>query len=379
MKTWHKALVRHEGKVIVMDRATRKPKEYELTVSSIFAGLCGTDIQMLRGLRDDPSEILGHEGIARVVEAGEGVPADLAPGTLVCINPTHRRDPEFLLGHNVDGLMQENVLVPASAVRDGLVIPLSEVHHSVLATLLEPLAAVHYAFELLADQNPDTLVVFGDGVIGHLAVRAAADKFGAGIRIQHLHHTKQGLSWSRQYEAGFAQCALNNTAGAALLSSLPEDAHVAVLIATPRNATLTCLETALRYIHGELRINLLGGLPAEAVTSMLPGVHLNHIRAANCGGSPSPGVVSTHQTNHGKNVQLVGQRGVANRHLRSAADVLMKKPERYRSLITHTLSLEKAGDVMTHLASSTDRQIDGRRLIKLAVRISAEIKQSGAI
>ncbi|MET3813285.1 alcohol dehydrogenase catalytic domain-containing protein [Pantoea sp. UYEF8] len=372
MNQWHRALVRHDGKVVVMDRPTRKPEGYELTVKPIYAGLCGTDIQMLRGLRDDPSQILGHEGIARVSEVGKDVPANLAPGTLVCINPTHRSDPAFLLGHNVEGLLQENVLIPAIAVRDGLVIPLSTDHHSATATLLEPLAAVHYAFELLSDHNPDTLVVFGDGVIGHLAVRAAADKLVAGIRIQHLHHTEQGMAWSRRYEAGAAQCVLNNAAGMALLSSLSEGARVAVLIATPRNATLACLETALRYIRGEVRINLLGGLPADAATPLLPGVLLSQIRAVNCAGKPMPGVVQTHQTSHAKTVQLVGQRGVANRHLRSAADELMKQPERYSSLITHTLSLEKAADVMTHLASSAERQFDGRRLIKLAVQFSTE-------
>lgn len=379
MNKWHKALVRHEGKVVVMERPTRKPKGFELTVSTVFAGLCGTDIQMLRGLRDDPSPILGHEGIARVVEAGDDVPADLAPGTLVCINPTHRRDPAFLLGHNVEGLLQEKVLIPASAVRDGLVIPLSSVHCSVTATLLEPLAAVHYAFELLSDHHPDTLLVFGDGVIGHLAVRAAAAKLGRDISILHLHHTEQGLAWSRCNEAGMAQCVLNNAAGAALLSSLPAEARVAVLIATPRDATLTCLETALRYLRGELRVNLLGGLPADAATPLLPGLLLSQVRAANCGGKPTPGVVYTHHTHRAKSVQLVGQRGVANRHLRSAADELMKQSERYSSLITHTLPLEKAADVMTHLASSANRQIDGRRLIKLAVQFSAETQQAGAI
>lgn len=372
MNQWHKALVRHDGKVAVMDRPTRKPEGYELTVRPVYAGLCGTDIQMLRGLRDDPTSILGHEGIALVAEAGNDVPATLAPGTLVCINPTHRSDPAFLLGHNVEGLLQENVLIPATAVRDGLIIPLSTAHHSATATLLEPLAAVHYAFELLSDFNPDTLVVFGDGVIGHLAVRAAADRMGAGIRIQHLHHTEQGLAWSRYYEAGAAQCALNNSAGAALLSSLSADTRVAVLIATPRNATLACLETALRYIRGEVRISLLGGLPADASTPLLPDLLLNPIRAANCGGKPTPGVVHTHKTKSAKTVQLVGQRGVANRHLRSAADELMKHPERYHSLITHTLSLERAAEVMTHLASSTERQFDGRRLIKLAVQFSTE-------
>ena len=273
--------------------------------------------------------------------------------------------------------MQENVLIPAGAVQAGLVLPLESTHQTVLSTLLEPLAAVHYAFELLSVQAPDALVVFGDGVVGHLAVRAAAGKLGAGIRILHLHHTEQGLAWSRAHKVGAAESVLNNTAGAALLSSLPEEVRVAVLIATPRDATLTCLETAMRYIRGDLSINLLGGLTADATTALLPGVGLSQIRAANCGGRPNPGASFTCRTREGKTIQLVGQRGVANRHLRSAAAELKSDPQRYEALITHTLSPTAAADVMTHLASSNKRQIDGRRLIKLAVQFNTSTQLSG--
>ena len=103
MNRTHRAIVRADGKLSVALRPTVAPGPGELSVATLYAGLCGTDIQMLRGLRADPAPVIGHEGIARVVAAGTGVPDDLAPGTLVAVNPTHPTDPGFLVGHTDPG------------------------------------------------------------------------------------------------------------------------------------------------------------------------------------------------------------------------------------------------------------------------------------
>ncbi|KOV87158.1 alcohol dehydrogenase catalytic domain-containing protein [Nocardia sp. NRRL S-836] len=366
MSATHRAVVRGPGTVSVLDRPTPTPGEHEILVAPTFAGLCGTDIQMLRGLRSDPSPVIGHEGVARVVAAGGGVAPELAPGTLVCVNPTHPGDPDFLLGHNVDGLLQERVLIAGSAVRDGLVLPLSTADSTELAALLEPLAVVHYALGMLAEHRPDTLVVFGDGIVGHLAVRAAGVP-----RVVHLHHTGAGLDWSREHPVAGVVRALHDVDGVGLLAGLPAGERVAVLLATPRDATLCCLDTTLRSLKGDVTIDLLGGLPPGARTPLLPGADLAAIRAANCAGVPDPALRFTVRTEKGS-VRLLGHRGVANRHLRTAARELAEHPERYRDLVTHVVDLDEAAHVMRHLAGSRDRTVHGRRLIKLAVRIAPE-------
>src|SRR4051794_10658228 len=142
MSRFHRAIVRDGATLCVARRPTGVPGPGELSVATVYAGLCGTDIQMLRGLRGDPASVIGHEGIARVVAAGAGVPDTLAPGTLVVVNPTHPSDPSFLLGHNVDGLLQERTLLPATAVSAGMVLPVPERTDVRLAPLLEPLAVV---------------------------------------------------------------------------------------------------------------------------------------------------------------------------------------------------------------------------------------------
>ncbi|WP_317698941.1 alcohol dehydrogenase catalytic domain-containing protein, partial [Aeromicrobium sp. REDSEA-S32_B7] len=118
----HRALVRTPAGLRLHSLPTPTPGPGELLLAPEVVGVCGTDLQILRGLRADPAEVLGHEGVARVVAVGPAV-AGPAPrvGERVLVDPTHPRDDTFLLGHNVAGLWAERVVVPATAVRDGLV------------------------------------------------------------------------------------------------------------------------------------------------------------------------------------------------------------------------------------------------------------------
>jgi hypothetical protein len=293
-----------------------------------------------------------------VAAAGSGVPAEFAPGTLVAVNPTHPTDPSFLLGHNVDGLLQERTLLPATAVTGGMVLALPESTDVTLAPLLEPLAVVRYALGELRAFTPATLLVVGDGVIGHLAVRAAGLWLGEDVRVALVHHTARGRAFSEAspYPAGLL---LDGLSGVVL------DGPVAALLATPRDATVAALESVLRV--GADVVDIVGGLPPGASTPLLPGVDLAAVRAANCGGLPDPASTTT-----AGRVRLFGHRGVANQHLLDAAAELAARPGRYRDLMTHETDLDGAAGVMRTLACSRERTVDDRRLIKLSVRIAED-------
>ncbi len=359
MNDTHRAIVRAGSALVVAPRPTIAPARGELSIATLYAGLCGTDIQMLRGLRDDPAPVIGHEGVARVVAAGAGVPAKYAPGTIVMVNPTHPTDPSFLLGHNLDGLLQERTLLPATAVAGGMVLPLPATTDITLAPLLEPLAAVCYGLGELAASHLATLLVIGDGVLGHLAVRAARSRLGEGVRVALVHHTEAGRAFSEAspYPADLLLTGLSDV-------RLP--GPVAALVVTPRDATIAAVESALAA--GAEVVDIVGGLPPGAVTPFLPGLDLVAVRAANCGGRPTPARITT--TADG--IRLFGHRGVANSHLREAAAELANDPDRYRDLITHEIDLNGAVRVMRALARSPHRVIDGRRLVKLSVRIGED-------
>ncbi|AEV84572.1 cyclitol dehydrogenase [Actinoplanes sp. SE50] len=357
----HRAIVRTGTGVVVADVPTPVPGPGELLVGTEWAGLCGTDIQMLRGLRDDPEPIIGHEGIARVIAAGDGVPGTLRPGTLVAVNPTHRDDPSFLLGHNVPGLLQERTLLPATAVSGGLVLPLPDGTDVTLGPLLEPLAVVSYALSQLGAVRPATLVIVGDGTVGHLAARAAVTWLAERPRVVLVHHTAAGRDFSA---AGPHPADVLLTTGE--LAGRPLPGPVAALLATPRDATVEALEAVLAAAGADVLIDVLGGLPPGARSAMLPGVDLTAVRAANCGGFPEPALVTT--TSGG--TRLFGHRGVGNAHLRAAAGELARDPDRYRDLVTHRSDLAGAARIMTALRSGRDRIIDGRRLVKLAIQVN---------
>lgn len=358
MNGWHRAIVRADGAPSVAPRPTIAPGPGEVSIATLYAGLCGTDIQMLRGLRDDPAPVIGHEGIAKVVAAGAGVPEEYAPGALVTVNPTHPADPAFLLGHTVDGLLQERTLLPATAVTAGMVVPLPETTDVTLAPLLEPLAVVCYALGELTAFTPTTLLVIGDGTVGHLAVRAARRWLGEDVRVALMHHTQQGRAFS-EASSHPPDLVLDGLSRGVL------DKPVAALLATPRDATVAALESALAA--GADAVDIVGGLPSGAATPLLPDTDLAAVRAANCGGLPEPARIAT-----AGRVRLFGHRGVANRHLLQSAAELACEPGRYCDLITHETDLDGAARVMRALACSRGRIVDGRRLVKLSARITED-------
>ena len=307
----HRAIVRTGRNIVLAERTTASPGPGELSLATETAGLCGTDLQILRGFRDETAAVLGHEGVARVVAAGPDVDPALAPGTRVIVNPTHPGDPSFLLGHNVDGLMQERTLIPASAVDGGLVLALPDGFDPHLGPLVEPLAVVRYAFAALERFAPDTLLVVGDGVIGHLSVRAAARWLGPRVRTILVHHTPAGKAFSTAAPRPADVCAER--------ADLPflglDSGRVAVVLATPRTGTLDALDAVLGAVTAELTIDVIGGLPAAAASPLLPGVELAAVRSVNCGGIPDPASVVVARTVTGRQVRVLGHRGVGNTHL----------------------------------------------------------------
>jgi|GEM_PF-672417 threonine dehydrogenase-like Zn-dependent dehydrogenase len=365
----HQAIVRNAAGVKLQSVATPAAGPGELLLAPLTAGLCGTDIQILRGERHDPASVLGHEAIARIIEAGTGCPGYLAPGKLVVVNPTHPQDPTFLLGHLYDGMFQEYVRIPAPVVSAGLVVVLDDIPSLELAALIEPLAAVIYAFELLRPQDRDgSFIIYGDGIIGHLALLLARIRFGSALPIIFVHHRQEGLEWSRaQALHGDIDCLFSQLPDIEL-SELPVPGSA--LIATPRTSTLKCLAHAVDCIMPHGCIDILGGVANEARLENLPGIDLAGLRAANCGGLPVQGVVTETVTMQHKPVLLCGHRGVSNEHLLQSVSELIRHGASYRKLISHLLDLHEAAIFMHQLFQQRERHINGRRVMKLGIRIN---------
>jgi hypothetical protein len=377
------AIRRFQGASSVVDQPVPAPRPGEVVLAPEAVSLCGTDLQMLRGIRDDPSEVLGHEGACRVVDVGAGV-SGVAVGDRVTVNPTHPGDPAFLLGHNVEGLFQQRVRIAASAVAAGLLVPLGEDLDSASATLVEPLAITDYALDCLAGAvragavlagsghagagAADALVILGDGLVGNLAAVRGTLR-GQWPRIVLAHTSPAGLEWSADT---WGQYDIEHV----LVDDLPAavgDARLHALVATHRDRTLDCVD----LLAGALRdstvaVHVTGGVPAEAHPRNLPGVDLGGVRAANTGGPWPPR--RTVWESDGRQVRLTGNRGVTSPALARAAADLVPLGESLRPLITHRTDLQGGADLMNKMVSARSRHIDGRLVVRLVVTINPELR-----
>lgn len=360
----HKAIVRHGIHCKIDHLHEGAAAAGELIVAPEKVSICGTDIQILRGLRDDPAPVVGHEGLAKVVEVGAGV-AGFAVGDRVTINPTHPSDPDFLLGHNINGLLQQRVRVPQTAVSGGLISHVSPRIPSARGTLIEPLAVVTYALECLRLENPDSLLIMGDGLIGNLAAIATPRVLGEQVSIGMVHRSEIGREWTQTFEPRVA----NGRTVADLKPALGN--RVAMLSATHRTGTAPGLTEAARTLGARLiAAHLVGGLASGTISPELPGVDLHGVRIANTGGTWPPSRVTF--TNSEISIVTTGNRGVPNSRLEAAATLLEESEfdGRFDHLITHDLQLREGVEALNTMLSTGSRLVDGDLVIRLVINIS---------
>lgn len=351
----HRALVRRpadaSGRTLVEVAEVPVPRlePGDALLAPVTVGICGTDWQILRGLRDDPTPVLGHEGVAYVVEPGE---SGLPEGTPVTVNPTHPHDPSFLLGHNLPGLWAERTRIPATAVRAGLVVPVpDDAAQPRVAALAEPLASALYGMRIARHTvRPAALVVWGDGIVGRLA-RELWQAELPGLRCLLVGHGPDATDPAA-------------TELPRLLAALPSP--VVAVIATPRTGTREALTALDRHVPGTLLVDVHAGLEPGPLPLTAGDIDVAAIRAANCGGTPWPPRVEEFARPHGR-LLLCGHRGVADGHLRRAVDLLRTTPDLGAGVLTHQAGPEEAADLVNTVLTSGTREAAGRRVLKTSI------------
>lgn len=349
---------RGRTRVEVAETATPRLAPGDALLAPVVAGICGTDWQILRGLRPDASPVLGHEGVARLLEPGDsGLPA----GSLVTVNPTHPDDPSFLLGHNLPGLWAERTRIPATAVRAGLVLPVPDgADRPRVAALAEPLASVLYGLRTaLRTTSPAALVVWGDGTVGRLA-RDAWQRELPGLPTLLVGHGPEAV---HPRDPGLPQA----------LAALPSP--VAAVIAPPRTGTREALSAVDLHVRGTLLVDVHAGLPSGRIPLSAGDIDVAALRADNCGGRPWPPRVHRFERPAGP-LLLHGHRGVSGEHLRQAVGLLMARDGEEppgAHVLTHEVDLAGAADLVNSVLASDGRVADGRRVLKAAIRIGGRL------
>lgn len=177
-----RALVVDEpGTIGIRARPALGPGPGEVVVRPAFCGVCGTDLELLRG-DVDPAFVaypltLGHEWSGTVEAVGAGVES-VSPGDRCVaegIVPCGRCSPCLSGATNVCEVYDELGFTREGGASDQVVVPerlvhLLRPHVSLLdAALVEPCSVVLRALEKAAPAEGDRVLVVGDGTIGLLA------------------------------------------------------------------------------------------------------------------------------------------------------------------------------------------------------------------
>ncbi len=178
-------VVERPGSLALADRPELEAASGEVVVRPVFCGICGTDLELVRG-EVDPAFVrypltLGHEWAGIVEAVGPGI-THVAPGD-ACVGEgivpcgecascragaTNTCETYDEIGFTREGGASDQVLVPARLVhRLGDGVSLLD------AALVEPASVVLRALEKAAPREGARVAVFGDGTIGLLSAHIA--------------------------------------------------------------------------------------------------------------------------------------------------------------------------------------------------------------
>lgn len=360
------------GQIKVERALTKRTGSGEIMVSPLRVGVCGTDLEIIRRTRPDVATILGHEGVAEVVEIGPGV-AEFSVGQLVIFNPVNPNDQNDILGHSTEGLFQQRFLVSQSALKRGLVVPFDARVPLVCGPLVEPLGTVIYGQSLVEQVcHQECIAVIGAGPIGLLNAFYARSQGCASVFL--VDNSRERLDWAvRRNIVSADEAVLNSTRLADVLLERTAGHGVdAVYLCTTRTSAPEALSQSLRYLRRGGCIDLVVGFSDGDSIPELPNVELNGIRRANFCGRPHAGKLTRCFAGEGKAVWLTGHRGTSEDHLQDAMKSLLKEPDRYASIISHVVSLSAAPLVLERLLTTRPKRVEGEECVKVIIDVTRE-------
>jgi len=173
------ALVKRSGGLEVVDLDIPKPGDGEILVRMVACGICGTDLEKIRGGTETPP-VLGHEVVGVIEEVGGGV-ENFKPGLRVfthhhvscgrcwyCYTGSETSCPLFRESNIYPGGFSEYFLVPRINVERGAVHPLPVSIDWIEGTFIEPLATVLRAISRSTYRPGYSVAIVGSGPMGLL-------------------------------------------------------------------------------------------------------------------------------------------------------------------------------------------------------------------
>ena len=296
------------------------------------ASICGTDTKIIRSghrkLKDGQRIILGHE-FAGVIEDVRGDAGRLKKGMRVgvapnwgcgcceaCIRGLANYCPDYsAFGIESDGAHAEFVRVPAKAISQGNVVPLSDGLAWEEASLAEPLSCVVNAQSAVHIAPGDAVAVYGCGPMGLLHIILAAAS-GAG-KVIALDINEARLESA--LKAGATHAVLSDKEDVAgRIKEITSGSGLDVVItAVPVAAVIS---EGLDLLAPFGRLCLFAGLPKEKPEAT---INANAV--------------------HYKNLLVTGTTGGSNKDYRKALGLIQSRRVDVRQIISHRFSLHEMG------------------------------------
>lgn len=211
-----KALVKYDVgayKVKLMDVDKKEPDADQVRIKVSYAGICGTDIHLLKedgGYNSNPPITLGHELSGIIDKVGDNVDPALIGQRVVsetyyitcgtCFYCKSGRsnlcNDRKSIGSGVDGAMAEYVIVPLKNIH---VIP--DRISQKIAAMTEPFVCCVQAVLEKSKMNPkDKVLITGPGSIGLMCMQVAK-LYGAQVTVTGLASDKSRLELAQELGA----------------------------------------------------------------------------------------------------------------------------------------------------------------------------------
>jgi L-iditol 2-dehydrogenase len=249
------------------------PGEALLRVTA--ASICGTDMRILHGAHRKYGEgtvrIPGHEVVGEIAAVGAGVRGiDVGQSVFVAPNMGCGHCRQCLSGNNnlcadyqavgvtTDGGFAEYMRIPAAAVSQGNIMPLTRGTPATVAALAEPFACVLRGQDAVGVRAGDVVVVVGVGPIGAMHIMLARLQGAARIFASDMNCDRLALAPSFGADRTVDPDA-ESLLDVVMAETGGEGADV-VIVAAPAHKAF---EQSLRIAGLGGRINFFGGLPKD--------------------------------------------------------------------------------------------------------------------
>ncbi len=193
-----RALLCDNGPHLLADYPDPVPSAGEALVRVRLAGICNTDLELVRGYMAFRG-VLGHEFVGEVVSSPD--PAWIGRRVVGDINAACYRCPACLAGRHTHCPNRTTLGIAGrdGALADALLLPqanlyaVPDVISDEQAVFTEPLAAACEILEQVAIRPTDRVIVLGDGKLG-LLVAAVLRLTGADLTLVGRHRDKLAIA-----------------------------------------------------------------------------------------------------------------------------------------------------------------------------------------